>query len=155
MPNPREGQGGHPRLVEHLVARIRDAGPISFSEFMAAALYHPEYGYYSSGTVAIGGEGADFRTSPEVHPLFAEMLACQVAEMYERLGRPEPFRVIELGPGTGRLAHAFLRHAGRLLPETIQGWEYHLVECSGALIRRQQVCGISACLRRGWCDSLQ
>lgn len=138
MPNPVECQGGHPALVEYLVGRIHDAGPLPFSEFMEAALYHPEHGYYSSGTVAIGGEGADFRTSPEVHPLFAEMLACQVAEMYEKLGRPQPFRVIELGPGTGRMAYAFLCHAATLVSEKIQHWEYHLVECSRTLIKTQQ-----------------
>ena len=138
MPTPAEGQGGHPRLVEFLAGRILAAGPIPFSEFMEAALYHPEHGYYASGTVAIGAEGADFRTSPEIHPIFAEMLARQVAEMYEKLGRPEPFRVIELGPGTGRLAHAFLSHAAALLPERIRGWEYHLVERSQALIQAQK-----------------
>lgn len=137
MPAPAEGQGGHPRLVEFLAERIRAGGPIPFSEFMEAALYHPEHGYYASGTVAIGAGGADFRTSPEIHPLFAEMLACQVVEMYEKLGRPEPFRVVELGPGTGRLAHAFLSRAATLLPDRIQGWEYHLVERSQALIQTQ------------------
>ena len=138
MPAPAEGPGGNSRLVEYLGARIRDAGPIPFPEFMDAALYHPEHGYYASGTVAIGAEGADFRTSPEIHPLFGEMLARQVVEMYEKLGRPEPFRVIELGPGTGRLAHTFLCYAASVLPERIQSWEYHLVECSQALIQRQQ-----------------
>ena len=83
MPTPAEGQGGHPRLVGLLAERILAAGPIPFSEFMEAALYHPEHGYYASGTVAIGAEGADFRTSPEIHPIFAEMLARQVVAELE------------------------------------------------------------------------
>jgi SAM-dependent MidA family methyltransferase len=125
-------------LVDQIADRIRRAGPISFAEFMDSALYHPEHGYYGSGRVGIGGEGADYRTSPEVDPIFGEMLCRQVAEMYRRLGRPEPFRVVELGPGTGRLARSLLSHVGQVLPGEIGAWEYHLVERSPALLEAQQ-----------------
>jgi SAM-dependent MidA family methyltransferase len=130
---------GHPQLVKELAGRIRDDGPLPFDEFMQAALYHPLHGYYASGAVAIGGEGADFRTSPEVHPVFAEMLCAQVVEMYQRLGAPERFRVVELGPGNGRMAAAFLARLAEILPDPDRAcWEYHLVDSSQALIERQQ-----------------
>jgi SAM-dependent MidA family methyltransferase len=50
-------------LEEIITSQIRDSGPITFAEFMELALYHPLYGYYSSGINSIGKEG-DFYTSP-------------------------------------------------------------------------------------------
>src|SRR5262245_49261809 len=51
-------------LVRELRARIERGGPISFRDFMEAALYHPRFGYYSTSSGATG-RGGDFVTSPE------------------------------------------------------------------------------------------
>ncbi|NEO25967.1 MAG: class I SAM-dependent methyltransferase, partial [Kamptonema sp. SIO4C4] len=40
-----------------LLEIIREHTPLTFAEFMNTVLYHPQYGYYSSGTVGIGKEG--------------------------------------------------------------------------------------------------
>ena len=61
-------------LTQTLRATIAERGPIPFREFMAAALYHPEHGYYSSGRAAIG-RGGDFITSVSVGRLFGTLLA--------------------------------------------------------------------------------
>ena len=37
------------KLVEILKKEIEANGPISFEQYMSQALYHPEYGYYTSG----------------------------------------------------------------------------------------------------------
>ena len=53
-------------LSERLRERIAREGPISFVDFMQAALYDPEEGYYARGAAI--GEGGDFVTSPHVSP---------------------------------------------------------------------------------------
>jgi SAM-dependent MidA family methyltransferase len=90
-----------------LVGRIRDEirrdGPMTFARFMALALYDPAGGYYRSEAPR-PGRGGDFVTAPELHPIFGEMLAHAVAQAWDRLGRPEPFVVVEHGAGEGALA---------------------------------------------------
>jgi SAM-dependent MidA family methyltransferase len=90
-----------------LSARIRDeiqaSGPMPFARFMELALYDPAGGYYRSDA-ARPGRGGDFLTAPELHPIFGELLARAVEEAWDRLGRPEPFVVVEHGAGEGALA---------------------------------------------------
>ena len=81
--------------------RIEDRGAITFAEFMDLALYWPRGGYYSSGDPI--GPGGDYYTSPQVHPVFATLLAVQLFQMWQLLDRPDPFTVVELGAGNGLL----------------------------------------------------
>lgn len=74
-----------------------------FARFMELALYDPAGGYYRADA-ARPGRGGDFLTAPELHPIFGELLARAVAQAWERLGRPEPFVVVEHGAGEGALA---------------------------------------------------
>jgi len=97
-------------LEDLLRARIARDGPLCFREVMQAALYHPEHGYYTN----LRGFGAagDFITSPERHPAFGWLLGRQALDTWEALERPQPFRILELGAGSGALAEplvAFLR----------------------------------------------
>src|SRR4051794_28006765 len=89
-------------LAEALRERIAREGPLGFGAFMEAALYDPEHGYYARG--ARIGRGGGFTTAPVAPPLFAEALAAELRALHERLGRPAPFTVAEIGPGTGALA---------------------------------------------------
>jgi SAM-dependent MidA family methyltransferase len=92
-----------------VAARIRRAieerGPISFGEYMDLALYGPG-GFYDRPPV---GRGGHFLTSPHVHPVFAELLLRAVLDLWERLGRPEPLPIVEVGAGDGTLAADILR----------------------------------------------
>jgi SAM-dependent MidA family methyltransferase len=90
-------------LAETLHARMSEHGPITFAEFMEAALYDPVHGFYANPPV---GKAGHFVTSPHVSPLFGEMLAVQIAEAYRLLGEPDPFHVIEWAAGDGTLAAA-------------------------------------------------
>jgi len=85
-------------------AAIRDHGPITFAEFMELALYGPG-GYYRRPRV---GPDGDFVTSPHVHPVFGELLGLAVRELWSALGRPDPFRLVEVGAGDGTLARQLL-----------------------------------------------
>jgi SAM-dependent MidA family methyltransferase len=90
------------RLAARLRERIAEGGPISFSAFMESALYDPEDGFYARGA-ALGARGA-FTTAPIASPFIARALAGDLRALWERLGRPEPFTVAEIGPGDGSLA---------------------------------------------------
>jgi SAM-dependent MidA family methyltransferase len=91
-------------------------GRITFAEFMALALGHPEHGYYSRPNLRWGREG-DFETSPEVHPIFGYLWARQVLECWERLGRPTPFHLVEPGAGSGAFMASMLTWLRARAPE--------------------------------------
>jgi SAM-dependent MidA family methyltransferase len=92
-----------PALVAQIRAEIAASGPITFARFMAIALYDPDHGYYRGATNRPGRSG-DFLTAPELHPIFGGALSRQVAEVWHRLGRPNPFVLREYGAGSGTLA---------------------------------------------------
>jgi len=118
-----------PPLAEFLATRLRECGRITFAEFMDLCLYDPEHGYYS---VARRPRFADYYTSVDVHPVFGRLLARQFHEMWALLGRAEPFWLVEVGAGTGRLARQILDFAARDLPEFYQGLCYIAVDRSAA-----------------------
>lgn len=82
--------------------RIRDGGPIRFDDFMQAALYDPQGGYYASAQPRTG-RGGDFFTNVSVGPVFGRLLAAQFAEMWNLLGCPGDFTLVEQGASDGRL----------------------------------------------------
>jgi len=88
-------------------AEIARRGAIPFADFMALALGHVDGGYYTA-EAARPTRGGDFLTAPELHPVFGAALARQVAEAWERVGRPAPFTLVEYGAGAGTLALAIL-----------------------------------------------
>ncbi len=128
QPSPMPGEPG-PSLAAILATRIRESGPIPFAEFMRECLYHPDFGYYSRLS---SGRFGDYYTSVDVHPIFGCLLARQFAEMWELLGAPRPFRIVEAGAGVGRLAGHVLDFAARELPAFYLAFEYVAVERSAA-----------------------
>lgn len=118
---------GHPGLEASLIAEIEANGPITFARFMGQALYHPEFGYYISPERR-PGRGGDFLTAPETHPFFGLTIARQVVEMWERLGRPEPFGVREYGSGIGGLAYDVIVGMLSLRPEIRSALRYRFNE---------------------------
>jgi SAM-dependent MidA family methyltransferase len=101
---------------------------------MRECLYHPELGYYSKPEAR---RFADFYTSVDVHPIFGRLLARQLAEMWDMLGRPREFYAVEAGAGTGRLAGQVLDFAAHKLPEFYGALRYVAVEQSRARRERQ------------------
>ena len=80
-------------------AEIRAKGPITFARFMEIALYG-EHGYYTASVNA----GADYATSPQMHPAFGSLIAGYLFKAWQALGEPATFDVVELGAGDGGLA---------------------------------------------------
>ncbi|MGI8431736.1 MAG: class I SAM-dependent methyltransferase [Chthoniobacterales bacterium] len=120
-----------------LRATIAREGPITFARFMAETLYHPTDGYYSSGRAVIGRRG-DYFTSVSVGPIFGRMLAGQFAEIWEKLGQPGDFTIVEQGAHDGQLAADVLGALREREPELSETLRYRIVEPFPVLAERQQ-----------------
>ena len=123
-------------LARILAERIQREGPLTFAEWMDACLYHPELGYYRRGAPTVGREG-DFLTSPEVHPLFGAAVGHAAMELWRQAGKPDEFRIAEVGPGSGALAESLLRHMHITAPQIAAATRYTLVEPDHAAARQQ------------------
>lgn len=121
-------------FATRLAARLAAAGPISVAEYMAASLADPAHGYYR-GADPLGVQG-DFTTSPEISQLFGELIGAWLIDCWNRIGRPNPVRLVELGPGRGTLMQDALRIGG-LVPDWLSAIELHLVEINPTLRRLQ------------------
>ena len=108
---------------------------ITFADYMELALYHPGYGYYTSGKEKIGKRG-DFYTSSDVHSVFGELIARQLEQMWRLLGSNR-FTVVEIGAGKGWLCHDILKCVKNEYPELFEKIDYKIVEVSQDLIKRQ------------------
>jgi SAM-dependent MidA family methyltransferase len=131
---------GHPDLVSEIISEIHSSGPMTFARFMELALYHPKFGYYTRATEPeerIGWSG-DYYTSFDVHPIFAGTLARQIRQVDEELGSPDPFTVIEMGPGKGLLARDFLAACEKDSPRLFARLRYVLIERSPVMIAEQR-----------------
>ncbi len=124
-------------LLELLLNQINQQPDrrITFATYMSLVLYAPEFGYYARTPDRIGSRG-DFFTSPHLGTDFGEMLAIQLAEMWELLDRPQPFTVVEMGAGQGLLTKDILNYWQQQYPELLA--DYVIVETSAAMRRCQQ-----------------
>jgi NADH dehydrogenase [ubiquinone] 1 alpha subcomplex assembly factor 7 len=94
-------------LAELITQKIRAEGPLTVADYMALCLTHPEHGYYQTQRV-FGAQG-DFTTAPEISQIFGDLIGFWCIDTYEKLGSPETFSLIELGPGLGTLMADVLR----------------------------------------------
>lgn len=122
-------------LLQELQDMIAENGPISVERYMVLALGHPIWGYYRTRDPF--GIAGDFTTAPEVSQMFGELLGLWAAEVWHVMGRPDPVRLVELGPGRGTLMADALR-AARALPPFRTAVDVHLVETSPVLRASQE-----------------
>jgi SAM-dependent MidA family methyltransferase len=120
-------------LRRRVVERIERNGPISFHAFMELVAHDPDDGYYATRS-AFGPDG-DFVTSPQLHPIFGALLARQLEQCWRLLDRPAPFRVVEQGAGSGRLARALIAALPRELARVLS---YTIVESQPAQAQAQR-----------------
>ena len=102
-------------LRDRLIDEIERKGPMPFEVFMQASLYDPVDGFFGSGPLR-SIAGGDFLTSPEVSPWFGRTLAGYLADVRDRVG--DPFRVVEVGAGSGSL----LRRLREVLGDEVEYW---------------------------------
>ena len=133
-------------LKKRVTDRIESQnGWISFADYMACVLYEPGLGYYSGGSANLG-ESGDFVTAPEMSPLYGHTLADAVIPL---MRQTEP-KILELGAGTGRLAHDVL---DRFSSSGVTCDSYEILEVSPELRQRQQAM-LGKYRQIGWLDSL-
>jgi SAM-dependent MidA family methyltransferase len=117
----------HTPLRTFILEILRRNSPMTFERYMALCLYHPEFGYYIQGRERTGVEG-DYFTSPDLHPVFARLVARQAAEMWNAMGSPKPFTWVEMGAGRGLFASDFLSWSASALPDFFAALEYEAIE---------------------------
>ena len=118
--------------LEILLRERVSHGPITFAEYQATALYHPEFGYYARSQRS--GWRGHFLTSAELDPSFGALWAVGFRRAWESLGQPTSFELIEVGPGEGGFANAIL---GVVEGDFADALTYRLVEPIPALAERQ------------------
>jgi SAM-dependent MidA family methyltransferase len=127
-----DAQAVSARLSQVIRRRVEQAGGwLPFSEYMHAALYEPELGYYAAGSRKIGA-GGDFVTAPELGDFLARAIAATAMPILARLPRAS---VLEIGAGTGALARDLLTCLDAAGCAHV---EYVIFEPSADLRERQQ-----------------
>jgi SAM-dependent MidA family methyltransferase len=115
----------------------------SFRDFVDDALFHPRWGYYSTGAVRFG-DGGHYDTFPTaLSPLVGRMVAGAARRLWLRAGRPRRFEVCELGAGNGQLcldtvATVATRAHAAAWRSFARAFRYRVIERSPALIARQR-----------------
>ena len=145
-----------PTPIEEIALRRAAAGPLTFADFMALALYHPEHGYYTRRAATTGREG-DFSTSSDVSPAFGRRLAAQAIDVWKLLGGG-PWRIVELGPGRGLLAADLFAALREFEPAAAAALEeYALVEISPSLeaAQRERLAPFAAATRFRWARAVE
>lgn len=122
-------------LRDVLVARIRARGALTFAEFMDAALYDPTHGYYST-RARIGFDG-DYLTASDLGPVFGRLLARAVVELWQSLGKPATWDLVEAGAGRGTTLRDLLAALTYANPTAARAAKPAIIEVSPHL-REQQ-----------------
>jgi SAM-dependent MidA family methyltransferase len=121
-------------LGDEIKATLAKGGAMTVERFMQLALADPQYGYYMTRDPF--GTAGDFTTAPEISQMFGELIGLWAAEVWISMGRPNPVRLIELGPGRGTLMSDALR-AARVVPEFRAALDVTLIETSPPLAQIQ------------------
>lgn len=134
MPNAQADSVVRP-LLNMLRERIAQHGPLPVDEYMRVCLEDPRHGYWQRATTI--GAGGDFVTAPEISQVFGELIGLWSAVVWQRMGRPSPLRLVELGPGRGTLMRDAWR-AARAMPQFLDAATIHLIEVSASLREMQE-----------------
>src|SRR5689334_8201167 len=95
---------------------------------MEAALYDPDGGYYTRTDLKRWGREGDYRTSAERSELFAATFARYFAGLYEELGRPAEWTIVEGGAGNQSFARRVLRELEAQYPPVFAATRYNFNE---------------------------
>jgi len=107
----------------------------TLDKFIDFALYDKDNGYYVKKNPF--GKKGDFITSPNISILFTEMIAIWIISLWEFLGRPKEFNVVELGAGNGEMAKDLIKTFERF-PNFKNSYKLNIFEKSKSLIELQK-----------------
>ena len=125
----------HNSVLYEKIKSLIDSHPqarITFAQFMEIVLYDSRYGYYSAHAKTIGSYG-DYYTSPHLGSHFGELLGEQFFDMWQLLGCPNPFSLVEMGSGQGVLAGDILVYIKNTYPLFLHSLRYIMIEISPKL----------------------
>lgn len=122
-------------LEAHIRARMSKHGPLTVQQFMEDALGHADFGYYMTRDPL--GEAGDFTTAPEVSQIFGELIGAWLASVWQSMGAPQSFHLVEMGPGRGTLMNDALR-AVKNVPGFLDAASIALIEMSPVLREHQR-----------------
>lgn len=144
-------------LAEQLRERIKREGPVTFCEWMRAALYDSAEGYYRKPQHQIWGREGDYRTSSERSDLFAGTFARYFAGLYQQLGNPQSFSIVEVGGGAGHFAFGVLQTLQIYFPQVFAATHYVFDELSepAQTAARQRLAPLAGRVEFGSLDALQ
>lgn len=98
-------------LADLIDLQISANGPMSIASYMGLCLTHPRQGYYKGADPL--GAGGDFITAPEISQMFGELIGFFCVTLWQQMGQPKAFTLLELGPGRGTLMADIVRVACR------------------------------------------
>jgi len=124
-------------LRDILLERIAARGSMTFADYMAACLYEPGLGYYTSPGRKVGAEG-DFYTSSNVHRVFGRLIAREIVSMWHALGAPADFQIVEAGAASGRLSADIMDAVAQLEPALYGTVTCRLIEAEPSLAEIQR-----------------
>lgn len=110
-----------------LLPILAAASPLTFADFMETVLYHPQWGYYNRQPIGFQG---DFFTSASGDRDFGELLAVQFCQMWQVLGCPSEFTLVEMGAGEGETARDCLGAIAQTDRQCYDAIQYIIVEKS-------------------------
>ncbi|MBI5893708.1 MAG: SAM-dependent methyltransferase [Deltaproteobacteria bacterium] len=120
-------EDGNYELIQRIKHKILESGKIPFRDFMQMALYTPNLGYYTSGREVWGKRG-DYLTSPDIHHVFGKLICKQLFEMWQVLGEPQNFTIIEAGAGNAALSLEVIKSAKDLSSEFYKSINLIIIE---------------------------
>lgn len=123
-------------LAKIISGMIAVEGPMPIDRYMTLCLGHPQHGYYMTRDPL--GRAGDFTTSPEMSQVFGELLGVWAVQVWQALGEPRRFALVELGPGRGTLMADMLRVLSKV-EACAKAAQVHFVETSPVLQAAQQV----------------
>ena len=93
---------------------------LPLDRFIDLSLYDKKMGYYMKKN-PFGKEG-DFITAPNVSRMFSEIIAIWIVGLWENLGSPRKFNLVELGAGNGSMM--------KILVESFKNFPNFLKTCN-------------------------
>ena len=73
----------------------------------------------------------------EKRQMFGECIAIWILLEWKKMGKPQPLKLVELGPGHGTLMQDILKTINKISPDELKHLQIHLVETSPNLMKIQ------------------
>ena len=132
------GGAGGLELVTQLGRKLGKRGKahITLIEKARTHFWKPHLHEIAAGSIDLHTHAIDYLAQSHWHGFryrFGEMIGLWCVDLWSRMGKPDPFLLVEFGPGRGTLMADALR-AAKQAPDFLKAADIHLVEVNAALI---------------------